>query len=82
MNLWRGLSKALSLHVTAHGKKHKDKREEHELQVGELQEANIVIVWLELRRRRGLRMGKMKLFSFEMRLMVYDSIGAQERIQG
>lgn len=42
------LSKALSLHITAHGKKHKDKREEDKLQVGELQEANIVIVRLEV----------------------------------
>ena len=42
------LSKALGLHITAHGKKHKDKREEHKLQVGELQKANIVIVRLEV----------------------------------
>ena len=62
------LSKALSLHITAHGKKHKDKREEHTLQVGELQKATIVIVGLDV--DEGFRMGKMKLFSFEMRLMV------------
>lgn len=38
------LSKALSLHITAHGRKHKDKREEHKLQVGELQKANIIVI--------------------------------------
>ena len=51
------LRNALSLHITAHGKKHKHKREEDKLQVGEFQKSNIIVG-----DRRGFRVGKMKQF--------------------